>query len=127
MDTSEVRFLKRGTREQYPSGATIFALDDPCSDGDIFYVISGEVRVECTARDPGISRENLGPGEVFGVAEPYAGVRRRRHRAVTVRDTEVYRWNRKSFDDAMGIYQELATQVIRTLSGRLRELNRARS
>lgn len=37
----------------------------------------------------------------------------------------VYRWTRRAFDDAMGIYQELATQAIKTLSKNLRDINRA--
>jgi len=122
----EPRFLKRGAKEEVPAGTLLFDLGDPCSDGDVFFLLSGRVEVRSTARDPGIARSTLGPGEVCGAAEPYAGVRHRQHQARALQDCVVYRWNRKSFDDAMGIYQELATQVIRTLSQRLRELNRAR-
>lgn len=125
--SEDVRFLKRGKKQAYEAGQAIFEFRDPCSDGDVFYVISGSVEVRSIAKDSGLASIRLGPGSVFGVEEPYSGERHRQHKATALGPTEVYRWNRQSFDEAMGIYQELATQVIRDLSGYLRKLNRAKA
>lgn len=125
--SEDVRFLQRGRKQSFDEGQAIFELRDPCSDGDVFYVISGEVEVRSIVQDSQLASIRLGPGSVFGVEEPYAGERHRQHKASAVVPTEVYRWNRQSFDEAMGIYQELATQVIRDLSGYLRKLNRAKA
>lgn len=117
------RFLKRGKEEKYSRGAEIYKRGDPSSDGDIFYVISGRVEIAPHALPE--HKWAVRTGEIFGIEEPYGDSRTRSRTAVALDDTVVYRWNRKAFDDAMGIYQELATQVIRTLSKGLRELNRA--
>lgn len=127
MNSASPRFLKRGRTESHPAGATLFQKGDPCSDGDIFYIISGSVTVECPVALVTLSQRTLRAGEVFGIEEPYGGQRHRSYTATVRSDVELYRWSRKSFDEAMGIYQELATQVIRSLSGSLRELNRAKS
>ena len=125
--SDDARFLKRGRRQDFEEGQAIFEFRDPCSDGDIYYVISGEVEVRSIVQDSSLASIRLGPGAVFGVEEPYGGERHRKHHAQALRGTEVYRWNRQAFDEAMGIYQELATQVIRDLSGYLRKLNRAKA
>ncbi len=119
------RFLKRGREETIEPGATIYKRGDPCSDGDIFFVIDGSVTIESPATDPLEGGPRLVPaGHVFGVVEPYAGRRHRDASAKARSKVRLYRWNRRAFDDAMGIYQELATLTIRSLSSRLRELNR---
>lgn len=122
--SADVRFLQRGREETVPAGKKIFAFNDPCAGGDIFYVIAGRVRLTSTARDVTISQKVAEAGAVFGVEEPYAGERHRMHEAEALADTRLYRWDRKAFDEAMGIYQELATQVIKDLSGYLRKVNR---
>ena len=124
---SPPRFLKRGRQEAYKAGAFLYEKGDPCSDGDVFFVIQGSVAIECPVPLATHAYRTLRAGEVFGMEEPYGGLRHRCYRASARTDLEVYRWTRKAFDEAMGIYQELATQVIRSLSGSLRELNRARS
>jgi CRP-like cAMP-binding protein len=105
----------------------LYALGDPCSDGDIFFLVSGEVTVHFPVPSPSLNARPLKAGDLCGIEEPYGKVRHRRHAAKAKTDVEVYRWTRKAFDEAMGIYQELATQVIRGLSGTIRELNRAKS
>lgn len=120
------RFLKRGDEHSVAAGKAVFDVGDPCSDGDVYFLISGRVVLEVPGtRDPQLARHEIGPGAVFGMAEPYGGARHRGRRALALEDCKLYRWSRKSFDDAMGIYQELATQTIRTLSGELRAFNQA--
>lgn len=126
-ETGELRFLNRGTKEELEAGTLIFDFQDPCSDGDIFYLISGSVEIETSVQDVRLSNRILYPGAIFGAEEPYGKKYRRIHRAKALRDSVVYRWKRRAFDDAMGIYQELATDVIKSLSRNLRDLNRAKA
>lgn len=118
------RFLNRGKEETLQKGAKLFGKGDPCSAGDIYYVVSGTVRIDLPVPGAAGQRE-LGPGELVGLEEPYGGTRHRQRTATAQAPTVVYRWTRRAFDDAMGIYQELATQAIKTLSKNLRDINRA--
>jgi CRP/FNR family transcriptional regulator, cyclic AMP receptor protein len=112
-------------RQSFVSGARIFAEGEP--GGCIYLVDTGRVRISRTM--PGLGEEALailGPGSVFGEM----AVLDQAHRsadALAHEDTELLVLDRKVLDELFHSDYELAyhilNAILRTVAGRLREMN----
>ena len=117
------RYLDRGREIEVAAGANVYGEG---GGPHVAYVVNG--RIEYSFILPGDSSvafcETCGPGCLLGLVDTYAsGPDGRLTGAVALEDSTLYVWDRKGFDRAIGIYQELARLVIQSLSRRLRAVN----
>lgn len=117
------RFLERGTEQSVSSG-TIFSSDDDNLQNKVWFVISGKVLYKIYSNGNLLAEFECFPDSIAGIVEVCAphtigGV----FQVLVLEDSLLYSWDRQQFSYALGIYQELATKVIKRLSYILRKVN----
>ena len=115
------RFLDRGRELDLEPGESPW--DAGTGPALVLYVLEGELEYRCTAHGADDLIELCGQGSLLGLVDTFGGGREHFFVARALRPTRVYLWDRHGFENAMGIYQELARDVIQVLSGRLRRVN----
>jgi len=114
------RFLDRGEILSVRKGESLWTPSGECRAA---FVMSGCFKyfIKCSEEKFSVQ---CGPSSFLGIVECCWPGNRRLFSAVALEDSEAYCWSRSDFLQVMGIYQELARDVIETLSGRLRYVNR---
>jgi hypothetical protein len=118
------RFLERGTEQNIACG-TIFSSNDESSAKRVWFVLSGKIVYRIFVDDNLIVEFECYRGSIAGIVEVCApNIRGGRFEIALLEDSLLYSWNREEFSNALGIFQELATEVIKRLSFILRKVNR---
>lgn len=121
MSPAAPRFLDRGSERSLEPGGVPW--EPATGPARVLYVLEGELEYRCTAPGADDLVEICGPGSLLGLVDTFGGGRVPLFAARALRPSRVYLWDRSGFENAMGIYQELARDVIQVLSGRLRRVN----
>jgi diguanylate cyclase (GGDEF)-like protein len=121
--TYRAQLLSRSTEHWYPAGHVIFRQDD--FGESVYLLLSGRVRVLESVPDSPVEMflGELGPGEIFGEL----GVLRERGRAagvVTVERTRCLAFPAEDFLAMLQASNEMSLALLRTIAGRLYEVNR---
>jgi GGDEF domain-containing protein len=117
------KLISRSTEHRYPPGHVIFRQDD--AGENVYVLLSGKVRVLESVPDSPVEMflGELGPGEIFGEL----GVLRERPRAagvVTVERTRCLAIPAEDFLAMLQVSNEMSVALLRTLAGRLYDVNR---
>lgn len=113
----EPRFLKYGERVSFNRSDIIFQDNDEY----IYYIISGNVSIMQIDKKQIVDRKFIGRGRCFGTTSAFSDSTA--EKAIALSNVSLYRWNKDAFIMAVGIYQELARDVINSMSGLLRDVN----
>lgn len=114
--------MERGTEQSVSSG-TLFSSDDDF-ENKVWFVISGKVLYKIYVNGNLLAEFECLQGSMAGIVEVCApntigGV----FQILVIEDSLLYSWDRQQFSNALGIFQELATKVIKRLSYILRKVN----
>ena len=114
------RFFDRGQELSFPADALLWPAEGPAR---IVWIIEGTVNYGLSSRSVPELSESCGPGSLLGLVDVFGRETRPRYVARAVSNVHLYAWEPRGFEIAVGIYQELARDVIQTLSSRLRRVN----
>lgn len=103
-------------------GSELYDFRDMITEGAVYFIIAGMIRMECHLSVDNTLKYYLQPGSVFGLEET-PETKTRIARAVAVEKTMLFKWTRNHFYQAADESRALAIVTIKSLARMIRILN----
>lgn len=114
--------FQNGGLKKFPRGTRLFAAGEAVRPDAIFFIKQGLIRFRILKKDLSELKIFLKEGDLFGMAEVYAGSDRVSE-AVCESDAECYVWSKESFFLTVSMIWELSLFAIKSLSVLLKIIN----
>ncbi|MBI4869455.1 MAG: cyclic nucleotide-binding domain-containing protein [Candidatus Wallbacteria bacterium] len=117
-----MRYLTNGKELFVPAGGVIFKDADEVAEDAVYYVMEGKIRLSRQLESGYTFTYELSKDGVFGMVEAItSGIRFVTATAET--NSQLYVWDKQSYETALSLYIEFAKLNIQALSHYLRAIN----
>lgn len=117
-----MRFLEHGDEIKFKTGDKILSAGH--RDNHIYYLLEGSVQAKLAGQNEDFFVQDYAENSLIGVVNNFINNGKQMLDVVALTDCVCYSWEKNTFVDQIGLYQELARKTITELTLQLRFLNK---